>query len=274
MRRYLPAPLRASLSRLKRRLARRVVRSAATADKYRYVFIVTYGRSGSTLLMSMLNTIPGYRINGENNNALYRLHQAGAAIDRASREHSGAEHQSARGAWYGMPRVEPRKFRQELVDSFVTHVLRPEPGDRVLGFKEIRYTKSDMPDLADFLRFLRGAFPHSKIIFNHRNVSDTAKSSWWARNERSVEKLKIADERLSAVAADKRHFHFYYDEIDDSLENIRALFRFLGEELDEAAVRRVLNTRHSPAPAKYAIDTPPAPREGSSAESRSSRQPQ
>lgn len=253
--------------------------NTTTADKYRYVFIVTYGRSGSTLLMSLLNTIPGYRINGENNNALYRLHQAGAAIDRARREHSGPEHRSARGAWYGMPRVEPRQFRRELVDSFVTHVLRPEPGDRVLGFKEIRYTKSDMPDLSGFLTFLRNGFPNSKIIFNHRNLTDTAKSSWWARNERSLEKLQVADARLSAIPTDERHFHFYYDEIDDSLANIRALFEFLGEELDEPAVRRVLNTKHSPPPAKYAVDAPPAPREEPPAQREEpapakSRQPQ
>lgn len=232
---------------------------STTADKYRYVFIVTYGRSGSTLLMSLLNTIPGYRINGENNNALYRLYQADAAIARAHRDHSGGDHRSTRGAWYGMPRVEPRKFRHELVDSFVTHVLCPEPGDRVLGFKEIRYTKSDMPDLSGFLDFLRDAFPGSKIIFNHRDVADTARSSWWARSERSLDKLKVADARLSAVPADGRHFHFYYDEIDDGLDNIRALFEFLDEAVDEPAVRRVLNTRHSPPPAMYEIL--PAPRE-------------
>ena len=35
-----------------------------------YVFVMTYGRSGSTLLMGLLNTIPGYLIRGENDDAL------------------------------------------------------------------------------------------------------------------------------------------------------------------------------------------------------------
>lgn len=259
MRKYLPAPLRVRLSRLRRRLARRLAGSLAIADKYQYVFIVTYGRSGSTLLMSLLNTIPGYRINGENNNALYRLHQAGTAIDRAHRDHSGGDHRSTRGAWYGTWRVQPQPFRRELVDSFVAYVLRPEPGDRVLGFKEIRYTKSDMPDLDEFLGFLRDWFPGSKIVFNHRNMADTARSSWWARSERSADKLTAADARLAAIPADDRHFHFYYDEIDDSLDNIRALFHFLGEGLDEPAIRKVLATRHSPPPEKYADRVPAQP---------------
>jgi hypothetical protein len=221
-------------------------------DNYRYVFIVTYGRSGSTLLMSILNTIPGYRVNGENYAALYRLYQASAAITEAHRMCANKpRHTVPTSPWYGIVRARPQHFRRELVTSFVTHVLRPVPGDRVLGFKEIRYIKTDMPDLTGFLTFLRRTFPGCRIIFNHRNVADVARSSWWANSGRSVEKLADADARLRAIPQDERHVHFSYDEIDDSLTNIRALFEFLGEELDERAVRAALAVRHGP-PTSYA----------------------
>jgi sulfotransferase family protein len=247
MRRFPPAGLTRKLARRVRRVARR----HRTAGSYRYVFIVTYGRSGSTLLMSLLNTIPGYRINGENYNALYRLYQADAAISKAHEKHSDSRHLAAQGAWYGAPRMRPERFRSEVVDSFVTHVLRPEPGDRVLGFKEIRYIKSDMPDLAGFLGFLLHTFPDCKIIFNHRNIADVAQSSWWANSGKSAEKLAAADARMLAIPDDEHHYHFSYDEIDDSLAAIRKLFAFLDEELDEPAVRRVLDVRHGP-PTTYA----------------------
>ncbi len=39
-----------------------------------YLFIVTYGRSGSTLLQGILNSIPGYLIRGENRAALFHLY--------------------------------------------------------------------------------------------------------------------------------------------------------------------------------------------------------
>ena len=45
-----------------------------------HVFVMTYGRSGSTLLMGLLNSIPGYLIRGENRHAmrhLYDFHRSG-----------------------------------------------------------------------------------------------------------------------------------------------------------------------------------------------------
>ena len=39
--------------------------TTARRDDFGYLFVVTYGRSGSTLLMGLLNSIPGYLIRGE-----------------------------------------------------------------------------------------------------------------------------------------------------------------------------------------------------------------
>jgi hypothetical protein len=248
MRRLIPTAL-------KRRILQRALESLDIVDKYGYVFIVTYGRSGSTLLMGILNTIPGYRVHGENNNALYRLHQADTAITEARRMCAGKpRHDQPQSPWYGILRSRPPQFRRDLVNSFVTHVLRPAPGDRVLGFKEIRYTKGNVPDLPAYLRFLRDSFPGCKIVFNHRDLSSVAQSSWWALDAKAAEKLAAADARMWKVSTDERHFHFCYDQINDSLDHVRALFRFLGEEIAEPVVREVLATRHSPPPAKYVRD--------------------
>jgi hypothetical protein len=40
-------------------------------------------------------------------------------------------------------------------------------------------------------------------------------------------------------------FRVQYERIDDGLAHVRQLFGFLGEPLDEAAVRAVLSVRHS-----------------------------
>jgi len=232
-----------------RRLA--VVRPRRGPDatgRYKYVFIVTYGRSGSTLLMGLLNTIPGYRIIGENNSTLYRLYQADAAL-RAAHAKRGNDSNLPIHPWFGATEWRPVAFREGIVDTFVSTVLSPGPDDRVLGFKEIRYTAAHMPDLTQFLEFLRTAFRGSKIIFNHRLPDKVAASAWWAANPKALDEVKAADARLRAVPGDDRHFHFEFDDIDDSLDNVRELFRWLGEDLDEAAVRETLARPHSYKPA-------------------------
>ncbi|MFC0007399.1 sulfotransferase [Micromonospora siamensis] len=211
-----------------------------------FLFVVTYGRSGSTLLMGLLNTIPGYRIRGENANALHHLYQAVRAVRDGRETHQGGNR--ATDPWYGVDQWRPDGFERALVDAFVANVLRPAPGDRVLGFKEIRYTSEHVKDLDGYLDFLRTAFPQSRIVFNHRLPADVAKSAWWAQNPHALKRIEAADARMRAVPADDRHFHFQFDEIDDSLANIRQLFGWLGEEVDEQRVRRTLQTPHSYRP--------------------------
>jgi hypothetical protein len=242
VRRVVPVRVR----RLSSRTARWLVSTTSPSRDYRYVFVVTYGRSGSTLLQGLLNAIPGYRIRGENGNALYRLYQADAAIASAHGKFTESYHERPHNAWYGAPSMRPDAFRLQLIEGFVDHVLRPQPGDRVLGFKEIRYTHGDMRYFAQFLDFLDACFPGCKIVFNHRDPAATARSSWWATMPKAEEKIRRTSERFLTVAADDRHFHFWYDQIDDSLTNIHELLAFLGEELDDEAIREVLGRAHGP----------------------------
>jgi hypothetical protein len=256
MREHIPQPVRKVLSPLRRggfHLVRRGMRAATrhvgvVAD-YDYLFVLTYGRSGSTLLAGLLNTIPGYRVRGENYSALYRIYQADAAIAKARESFSGADHLSPLSPWYGTPRVRENRFRAGLLNNFVGNVLRPEPGDRVLGFKEIRYAPSHIPDLDEYLAWLHRVFPAPKIVINHRDPAAVARSGWWPDKRDAERTIRTADERLWKITADARHHHFVYDDIDDGLANVRALFDFLGEPMDEPAVRQALGTKHSAYPA-------------------------
>lgn len=256
MREHIPQQVRKALSPLRRggtRLVRRGIRVASrhvgvVAD-YEYLFVLTYGRSGSTLLAGLLNSIPGYRVRGENYSALYRIYQADAAIAKARESFSGADHLSPLSPWYGTPRVRENRFRAGLLNNFVSNVLRPEPGDRVLGFKEIRYTPAHIPDLAEYVAWLRRSFPDPRIVINHRDPAAVARSGWWPDKRNAEQTIRAADERLWNIPADDRHHHFSYDDIDDGLANVRALFDFLGEPMDEVTVREVLGTKHSAYPA-------------------------
>jgi len=43
------------------------------AYRWKYVIVAATGRSGSTNLLRYLNTVPGFHLTGENNNALFGL---------------------------------------------------------------------------------------------------------------------------------------------------------------------------------------------------------
>ena len=103
-----------------------------------YVFVVTYARSGSTLLQALLNACPGVQIRGENNSALYHLYRAIAAVEAAKKDHGGPLSVPPDEPWHGAGLMKPKAFEGRLLQGFVRRVLAPDAETRVTGFKEIR----------------------------------------------------------------------------------------------------------------------------------------
>ncbi|SMO97833.1 sulfotransferase [Paracoccus laeviglucosivorans] len=224
-----------------------------------YVFVVTYGRSGSTLTQSLLNAIPGYVIRGENGNLTQFL---GRAIDivanddmyRWRREDLPKPREERRpylrpilgkpfDPWAGAERVDPDAFALGLMDLFVKQVLRPPKHCRVSGFKEIRFHE-DPAFFAKHMDILRTLFPKSRILFQRRNLDDVARSGWWRQQPRDMVlgQLGQADKMFAAYAqAHPSSCRMIdYEGLISGLDYIRTMYQFLDEPLDEAAVQSVL----------------------------------
>lgn len=210
----------------------------------RYIFVVTYGRSGSTLLMNLLNTAESCLIRGENNNALYHLYRSYKAIVDAQAQHGHLAGKQT-SAWWGIADVDSLQYRDALVQSFVKSVLQPRLGDKIVGFKEIRFSQEDIPDLVEFVEFMLTAFGDARIVVNHRNLDDVKNSKWWKADPGARKKLENIDDRLGALKNDRRIFHFSYDRAMSEHAHIEALFDWLALPFDGAKVATVLETRHS-----------------------------
>jgi hypothetical protein len=215
---------------------------------FAYAFIISYGRSGSTLLQGILNGIPGVLIRGENHNALYQLYRAYECADLAYREF-GAPGTDARYPWFGADKIDRRVFLEDLRRSFVANVLAPPPGARLLGFKEIRYSPLDIPEsrFVPYLDFMRTAFPRAALIFNTRRVDDTAGSGWWRDNPTAHSNLAETERRFRdyLTPARKDCFHMRYEEYADNPDALRPLFDFLGAPFDGEQVKRTMARPHS-----------------------------
>jgi hypothetical protein len=212
-------------------------------DDLSYVFVVTYGRSGSTLLAGILNSIPGYLIRGENRDALHHLflfHQT-LATERARVGKKNGRQRTH--PFYGIGDVPLDRSLQGIRALVLDTVLRPKPGTRVVGFKEIRWYH---PDLEEYVAWLREVFPGARLVVNTRANDDVLRSKWWARGDKSAD-LEDIEGRILALADSlgDAAYRVHYDDYVADPGILRGMFEWLGEPFDEDAVRAVMSRRHS-----------------------------
>lgn len=210
----------------------------------KYVFIVACGRSGSTLLMGILNAIPHYCIRGENDGALHHLFVIYDSL--MTRRAGGTVGALPAHPWFGLTNLEPDGLREGIRRFFTDEILRPDGTARVAGFKEIRYGKADVPDLERYLAFIRETFAPCQLIVNHRDLAEIASSGFWPDVPDSASIVAETEARLSAIPSGPGVLHFSYDRLmTDREAQLGELFAFLGEPYDPVAIETVLRTPHS-----------------------------
>lgn len=211
-----------------------------------HVIVVTYGRSGSTLVQSILNTLPGYCIRGENADVLGPFARAWANVKDNPVLQNLARHQTATEPdhpWFGGQSIAPRALGRALARLFVKEVLRPPPGTRVAGFKEIRWGRAPAA-LPTTLRFARTFLPNAKFVFNTRDHDQVVRSSWWASEPEAEVRALLAQWEATYDAFLASHpalgVKVHYNDYIRDPEALRPMLDFLGEEFDAATVARVL----------------------------------
>lgn len=230
--------------------ARRADRSDLS-DDLQFLFVVTYGRSGSTLLMSLLDSLPGYCIRGENAGVTYDLFEyhrkALEARDKFSEQDrlkNAGGGLSSRHPWYGIDDYPEDEAIVRLRELVVQTLLRPPREARVTGFKEIRWW---MPKLVDYLDFLDALFPGARYVLNTRNLDDVSVSKWYRRKPDAREKLQGLEERLVKAVDTRgdRGYHLHFDDYVNEPSMLKDFYAWLGEPYDERRIRKILEVQHS-----------------------------
>ena len=137
----------------------------------KHVFIITYGRSGSTLLQGILNSSPKIHVTGENGDFLYNLYEAYLTIKSTKETVGRNKNRTSREPFYGIDFFEEDEIRphvKSFVDSQILKSCPPEKAPSVLGFKEIRYPyRSNLPKYIDFIN---ETFENSVFLILFRNI--------------------------------------------------------------------------------------------------------
>jgi len=226
-----------------------------------YVFVVAFGRSGSTLTQHLLNSIPGYFIRGENGNALLHLCKSITAIAgesnyaqrheplrselSAQRPYFGKMVGTSMDPWFGMEDVDADDYAMALFDTFVSQVLRPKGPARVLGFKEIRY-HNEPKYFSKFIDTIRKYFPNSRFIFQNRAFEEVIKSSFWKNmNEADVRRRWDNFEEMTKTYSDANNccYRLRYDDYLEGPEKLRPLYEFLKEPFDAEEIGKILSNK-------------------------------
>ncbi len=224
-------------------MAERWRRRDAVEQPEGYVFIITYGRTGSTVLQKLLNTMDGVYVAGENHNVVRGLFEAWRNAGVTLRRHGGG-HQAVDDPWHGAMMVDPDAFARRLAAALVHAVLKPPGGSRIVGFKEIRYLT---PDLADQLDFMAQAFAPAKFVFNRRDVEAVSRSGWW--RDADHQKLHADVARFDAIttawaaANPGSSVRLDYDDWSRNTECFRPVYALLDRPFDAAAASAVLAVR-------------------------------
>ena len=233
------AAARGPLSRLTALAGRR------RTDDLQYLFIMTYGRSGSTLLQGILNAIPGYLVRGENRDAVYHLYRFHQTCVHEAQRVTRADGRVLRGThpFFGIDSFPADRSLEQLRALVTRTLLRPEPGTRVTGFKEIRWYQSDLPE---YVAFLRQVFPGARFLVNTRDHEAVLASAFWRDKPRDG-RLERAEQAILEVAAGlgEAAYRVHYDDYVADPGRLAGMFDWLGEPFDEARVREVMNVRHS-----------------------------
>lgn len=225
-----------------------------------YVFLVTYGRSGSTLTSNYLNSFPGYCIRGENNNIIHHLCSAIRCLDNTNfefrrkdrlkpfeerREDMQKIMETPKDPWYGAELVDPDVFAKTIFDRFVKEILSPPCGTRVSGFKEIRWA-NNLGQLQNNLKIISKYFPLTKFIFQTRDADSLSKSGWW--RERPIEDVrdyvKKADAAFISYANESNScLHIKYENLIKGDATLKEIAAFLEEKFCSDTAYAVINNK-------------------------------
>lgn len=223
---------------------------AADALTYQSVIVVTYGRTGSTLLQGILNTIDGITILGENNGAFFDLFE----FHEKMRQRSGPKipDDLPSSPFFGNSSLDAEAMRESL-RGVVANYFAPfteEEGVRCIGFKELQF--KDNPDrMVEYLVFLESIFPNPAFLFLWRDHEAVLRSGFWkSKDQVRAGRILAQIEEHAARFAEGRKNCFTLDYVDLSADapRLEEMVQFLGGQFNPDRIAQVIEIPHSYAP--------------------------
>jgi hypothetical protein len=212
------------------------------------LLICATGRSGSTTLQRIINTIPNSNICGENFAAINSLLEfykriKDTTVNYVPGHFTAASYESIlekniKPSWYNS-----YNFQQivSLIKMTIISMFKNRESTILWGFKEIRYDYGAI----NYIKEFKELFPQTKVIIHIReNIVQQSKSGWHKHNKNATNFLiKQNNELYQFYNTNKEYCYFSSFEKMFDHNNLKQIFKFINceEHFDEKKIQEVLN---------------------------------
>lgn len=207
--------------------------------------VITYGRSGSTVIKEVLNSLPAARIRGENGGAI-----AGLGMSAWSAKKFAGRPTNSHDPWEGMNEVSANTLRNSLRSVVLKDILGWNENLKYTGFKEIRFDSRWIPHgrILDWCEGMSWLFPNIVFILNTRESNNCAKSGWWTQDPNAsayldTQRQALMDLHQVLLARNERSFLMKYETWANNPEGFDQLFDKLGIEPNKKALKEIMERK-------------------------------
>ena len=212
------------------------------------VLICATGRSGSTTMQRLINTIPNSNICGENFAAVNALLEFYRRLKYTTINYVPGHFtpftydyiikKNIKPAWYNSYNY---NNMVQMIRIMIIKMFKNSETTNVWGFKEIRYDSGQIKYIKDF----KELFPQTKVIIHIReNIQSQSQSGWHKGDKNAVNYLTRTTQELITFAQQNREWCYLstFEHMFDR-NNLQNMFSFIDcrEKYDENKVTEVLN---------------------------------
>jgi hypothetical protein len=214
------------------------------------VLLCCVGRSGSTTLQRIVNTIPNSNMCGENHGAVLDLLRFYKNIKKTTFEQVVGGKKPVKYDFLIGNNVKPAWFNSYNYDEIVnmlkfmiTRMFKNKVETNLWGFKEIRYDETNV----DLIEEFKELFPQTKVVVLIReNMAQQAQSGWFKDDPNSIQLIKKHSESL--IRFFKKHpdyvFFLTFERMFNKA-NLWNLFSFIDcvDHFNEEKIMEVLSNK-------------------------------
>ena len=212
------------------------------------ILICATGRSGSTTMQRIINSVPNSNICGENFGAINSLLEFYKRIKTTTFDYVPGHLRPAsyediiskdvKPSWYNS-----YNFQQtvSMIKMMIVSLFKNTSATNMWGFKEIRYDNGNIKYLKEF----KELFPQTKVIIQIRgNIAAQSQSSWLKKDKNAIQYLNtLNNEFYNFYNQNKEWCYFTTFEKMFDMENIKKIFEFIdcSQYYDQSKIKQILD---------------------------------